>query len=250
MIYYYGVNGHGCGLVDAMSGFGVKSLVRRAIVTENFWYESVDELLAFLKKIKSEEVYYYSIIHESELTAFRANKDELPIKGCRKSRMFSFQPDGIYRMKRHLCSCQHCSNGNFNDCVKAASCLHHDIDDSLEDENVLSANDRFEFVETDSFIGLYSASSSFEAFIVCSVKDKAVADDDIIYFYGHLVKKGDRFITGIYLEEDKRKAGRIYYKKHKKDVYSYPGEVFSPAIMLDNQLSMSIQDYLYLCDSI
>ena len=33
IILYYSVNGHGRGLVDMMPGFGVKTLLRRAIVT-------------------------------------------------------------------------------------------------------------------------------------------------------------------------------------------------------------------------
>ena len=58
------------------------------------------------------------------------------------------------------------------------------------------------------------------------------------------------FITGVYLEEDRRRKGRVYYKRHKKEVYIYPGEVFCPVVMLDGDLSMSIQDYLYLCNSV
>ena len=36
VIVYYGVSGHGKGLVDAMSGFGVKGPLRREVITSNF----------------------------------------------------------------------------------------------------------------------------------------------------------------------------------------------------------------------
>ena len=48
-ILYYGVNGHGRGLVDAMSGFGVKSPLRREIVTDDFMFYKAAELEVFLK---------------------------------------------------------------------------------------------------------------------------------------------------------------------------------------------------------
>ena len=35
IIFYYGVKGHGKGLVDAMSGFGVKGPLRNAIITND-----------------------------------------------------------------------------------------------------------------------------------------------------------------------------------------------------------------------
>ena len=50
VILYYGVNGHGRGLVDAMSGFGVKSPLRRKIVVEDFFFGSADELCIFLQE--------------------------------------------------------------------------------------------------------------------------------------------------------------------------------------------------------
>ena len=47
VLVYYGVNGHGKGLVDAMSGFGVKTILRRAIVTDNFYSNTDEELCTF-----------------------------------------------------------------------------------------------------------------------------------------------------------------------------------------------------------
>ena len=37
IIIYYGVKGHGKGLVDSMSGFGIKTPLKRAIVTEELF---------------------------------------------------------------------------------------------------------------------------------------------------------------------------------------------------------------------
>ena len=35
---YYDMSGHGKGLVDAISGFGVKGSLRRAVINSNFNY--------------------------------------------------------------------------------------------------------------------------------------------------------------------------------------------------------------------
>ena len=53
-IYYYGVNGHGKRLVDAMSGFGLKTLLQKAIVTEDFFYDSAQKVYKCIsEKIQS-----------------------------------------------------------------------------------------------------------------------------------------------------------------------------------------------------
>ena len=39
----------------------------------------------------------------------RRNRGEgRKIKGCRKSRIISFFPDGTWQIKRHICSCSQC----------------------------------------------------------------------------------------------------------------------------------------------
>ena len=49
IIFYYGIAGHGKGLVDAMSGWGVKTL-RVVITTKDFYYSSSKEVCDYLKE--------------------------------------------------------------------------------------------------------------------------------------------------------------------------------------------------------
>ena len=49
IILYYGVNGHGRGLVDAMSGFGVKAPLRRKIVTDDYYFKNAKDLEIFCR---------------------------------------------------------------------------------------------------------------------------------------------------------------------------------------------------------
>ena len=48
VILYFGVKGHGKRLVDGMSSFCVKEPVRRAIVSNDWWYVCASELVDFL----------------------------------------------------------------------------------------------------------------------------------------------------------------------------------------------------------
>ena len=54
-VYYYDAKGHGKGLVDAMSGFGLKTPLRKAIVTEDVFCDSTQKVYEFIsEKMKDE----------------------------------------------------------------------------------------------------------------------------------------------------------------------------------------------------
>ena len=45
LISYFGPSGHGKGLVDATSGFGVKGPLKKAVINNDFSYRSAEEIL-------------------------------------------------------------------------------------------------------------------------------------------------------------------------------------------------------------
>ena len=49
VVKYYGPSGHGKGLVDAMSAFGVKSTLLKAVVTKKFNYNSAQDICTMLQ---------------------------------------------------------------------------------------------------------------------------------------------------------------------------------------------------------
>ena len=155
IILYYGVNGHGRGLVDAMSGFGVKTLLRRAIVTADFMFNTAKEFKIFLEKeFEEDHSMIYEVIPYELLDELRDERGK-PILGCRKARMISFFPSGKIETKRHLCNCTNCTQGEFNDCVL------DDIDKINVDELLpLDSNDvqreMFTFIEENSYVAVYS----------------------------------------------------------------------------------------------
>ena len=91
VIAYYGVCGHGKGLVDAMSAFGVKTPLRRAVVTDDLEYSSAQDICDFLtNKFSNEfpEKQYY-VFEKAALDARRENKEELKINQSGKSKLIS-----------------------------------------------------------------------------------------------------------------------------------------------------------------
>ena len=76
IILYYGVNGHGSGLVDAMSGFGVKSPLRRKIITDDFYLENANELEVFLKgEFEDDDRKMYTSIKHEDLVEIRKYRE-------------------------------------------------------------------------------------------------------------------------------------------------------------------------------
>ena len=55
-VYYYGVKCNGKGLIDAMSGFGLKTPFKKALVTEVVFYDSAQKVYEFIsEKMKDDE---------------------------------------------------------------------------------------------------------------------------------------------------------------------------------------------------
>ena len=69
-----------------MSGFGVKSVLRRVIVTDDFIYNNAEELVSFSKEtFKAEHHKYYKLILSDLVEECRKEKGEgLFIKGLRR----------------------------------------------------------------------------------------------------------------------------------------------------------------------
>ena len=117
VITYYGVSGHGKGLVDSMSSFGVKGPLRKVVVTGDFSYNKAEDIFHFLSsKFESDDSKNYFMIDPSEV-AERRGKPILKIKGCMKyHHMISYHPDGSVQAKINICSCDVCTEGNFIHC--------------------------------------------------------------------------------------------------------------------------------------
>ena len=261
VLLYYGVNGHGKGLVDAMSGFGLKCPLRRHIITEDFFFNTDKELVAFCQKIHAGDDHKYFKLLPSDLIVEEQLKKckGLPIPGCQKTRMLSFFTDGTWQMKRHLCSCDFCKQGLFSRCIgeltPSTSTAHmDDLDDGLQELDETEDMDpaMFEFISTDSIVAMYSPTNVHELFYLLKVVSKHTATEDMSDVYGHLIQKGSDYIVGHYMEKIDEKKSKVYFKKHTKSVYVYPSEIFCPAVAMDNdnELQMASTEYTFIASTV
>ena len=100
----YGAAGHGKGLVDTMSAFGVKSILRRAIVGKDKFWANSEEICDFLS----------CLIDDDLARKHREMKDGLKINGCVKNQLFVFKPNQKPLVKQFFCDCEKCLNFEFH----------------------------------------------------------------------------------------------------------------------------------------
>ena len=263
IIAYYGVPGHGRGLVDAMSGFGLKDPLRRAIITDDFFFNNAEELHQFLEeRFREDPSKFYTIISSDVLAKSRENKSELMIKGCMNCHMISFHPNGEYFIKEQLCFCSSCQLGKFKECEEVVK-----DDETVQNTDVLifSDNDKdnglnfldddgdnfgkeaFLMIEAGSLVALYSAENSLENFILCRIDSKSTAESDIEDSYGHVIRKGMQYLSGVYYEKEYVKKHYVHYKVLEKLVLINPAQVFYPFVQFENH-KMSMMEYQNICD--
>lgn len=63
---------HGKGTIDAMSSFGVKSIVRKDIVAQDVFFSNSFEICEYLKSKKTNVDFVYRHIPDSQLAARRS----------------------------------------------------------------------------------------------------------------------------------------------------------------------------------
>ena len=116
VITYYGVEGHGKGLVDAMSNFGVKKHLRKATVTENFSFNSSAQIQEYFVTNNNDTARRYVLLGNEDWERRRKNRDSLILKGISTLHTIAYFPDGSVQGKVNVCSCNKCILGQFVQC--------------------------------------------------------------------------------------------------------------------------------------
>ena len=140
VIVHYGVSGHGKGLVDAMSSFGVKGLIRRAVVTENFSFTTAEDIYNYLYNLfEIDEQKEHYLVTPETIHSKRSN-DKLKIDVCIPLNMFCYSPDGSIQLKQRICSCCMCKVGKFIECNDEKGVISYPRN-SNQDESRSSSSD-------------------------------------------------------------------------------------------------------------
>lgn len=115
-IVCYGASGHGRGLVDGMSSFGVKNPLRQHIITEDFYWSTASQLVEFFHdKGFASQTRQYSEITVEKIES-QQQPTSFPIPGNTKMHMIVFKSDGTVKTKRDICECIDCIEGNIDKC--------------------------------------------------------------------------------------------------------------------------------------
>ena len=114
----YGVSGHGKGLVDAMSSFGVKAPLRKAVITNDFTYSSALDIYNYLISIFQNDNWKHHYYLEKDTINLKTIKNPLKIRGCQNIHIICFNPDNSFVTKINVCSCECCLIGEFLECDK------------------------------------------------------------------------------------------------------------------------------------
>ena len=99
IIKYYGVAGHGKGLVDAVSGVGVKGPIRRAVVTKNFSFTTAEDIYNYLYNFFEIDEQKEDYLVTPETIHSKRSNDKLKIDGCFLLHMFCYSPEGSFQLK-------------------------------------------------------------------------------------------------------------------------------------------------------
>ena len=132
IIRTYGAAGHGKGVIDAMSSFGVKNILRNDIVTCDLFFNSSEAITDYLSKRKPQ--FCYTNIPAEQVTAERREEHRsLVIPSCMKQHLIVFESEKPTLLKEYLCSCNSCLQFDFKHC----SNIEKENVDDLEDIEVL-----------------------------------------------------------------------------------------------------------------
>ena len=264
VIAYFGVPGHGKGLVDGMSAFGVKQPLRRAIMTEDFFFDTGSELTRYLKErfeTKTDRVYH--CIDPVDIKALRSkyksSDTELVLKLSSKCPMISFFPDGTVKGCFEICACSKCLYGEFDQCSNGCKTViysgpskavdddndeneeddddeedeEEDNDDELEENEMINVDTSF--LTAGSYVAINSY-SNFEQFYLCKVIKICVATDDQMDGNGHVVKHGEAYAECYYLQQTRHRRGKYFYKLLDKNVvFIQTNQVLCPFVNVSEE---------------
>ena len=246
IIIYYGVSGHGKGLVNAVVVFGVKSPLTRAVITQNLEYSCAKDIYEYLNNhFRDDESKLYSILSPEEISKFVMVDSPLTITNYMQLHMISYFPNGSIQSKVNICPCASCIEGEFISCLIEKGKIVQVVDEASDnDDNDDSSESEFENdvsddeSETEAYelraesvnsilnknttIALYSASNSWELFYLCKVLDFGIADENMVDDYNHLIPKGSKYMKYQHYQKQNESYSGIHHKLFPKIVYILP----------------------------
>ena len=175
IIRLYGAAGHGKGLIDAMSSFCVKSILRRDVIPFEKWFENSEDICFYLTQ-RYDDRMLYSLVDVESVDSSRQCKDAIAINtinGCMVGHLFVFEPNSKnILIREYLRECKNCLLLEVQNCLSISESESNDNVECQEkswladDESNKDPSQVFEFVDVPSFVALISCSSSEPVYFV------------------------------------------------------------------------------------
>ena len=121
-----------------------------------------------------------------------------------------------------------------------------DIENEQNELSEMRSDSVFDVIKKDGVIALYSSTNSLGLFYLCKVKEFGIAQENLIDSLNHIIPKGSKFIKCQYIEKYKGKQQKIMYKLLPETVLVLPTQVLNPVVELDEDGSLSMENYLWL----
>ena len=169
IIRTYGAAGHGKGVIDAISSFGVKNILRKDIVTHDVIFNTSEDVTNYLS-IKKPQFSYTHITPECLANKRHASNETIPLKQCMKQHMIIFVSHGDITMQEYLCDCTLCLQFMFSECyyhsstndamISATMNEYESNEEEQDDDNYIDRSQQmFDFVEVPSYISLITGNT-------------------------------------------------------------------------------------------
>ena len=250
----YGAAGHGKGLIDAMSSFGVKGILRRDIIGNDEWFSNSDEICDYLS-MRGDPRMSYTSIEPKQLDQKRSERKGLVINGCMVQHMLLFKPNcnGVVA-KEYLCDCIMCLALSFDNCenkedtnenstLEDINSGNNDSEWHCDSEETVDKNHIFEFVDAPSFVAVLSSNLNEPVYFI-KVEEKGISESELKDRYGHVVFVGEPYFKGKYLQIIRsRNNSTFQFKLLPHPIYIEPDEVYQPFVEIDQNLTITKELY-------
>ena len=202
IVRLYGAAGHGKGLIDAMSSFGVNAILRRDIITADAWFANRDELCNHLR-MRGDRRMRYVVVNPEQVNRKSMEKVPFVIKDCTRMHLFDYRPNNNMTVfcREFLCDSVSCLDFDFDQCLKENDNIQiiqdeEEVDESyfLDYENIDEGMKVYEFVKIPSYAALI-AYNKIEPIYIIQVTEKGIAKNKMQDHYGNEIFTGEFYLS-------------------------------------------------------
>ena len=96
---------------------------------------------------------------------------------------------------------------------------------------------------------LYSSPNSLELFFLSKVISFGVAPEWMVDKYNHIIEKDSNYLKCQYFQKEKESKGKVQYKVLPDEIFSLAIQIMNPLVKLNDDCSLSSEEYQWLTDS-